>query len=100
MRNGYKILWTDHALIELAATVTYLDTNFSEKELAKLANEIEKTTRLISTNPFLFSETQTKTGVRRVNVARYNTLYYRIKNDTVEILSFFSNRQNPDNLSL
>lgn len=31
MRNGYKILWTNHALNELEKIFEYLEINFSEK---------------------------------------------------------------------
>ncbi len=95
MGNGYKIVWTDFALGELSKTIEYLEENFTDKEIQKLANEIEKTVILISNNPTIFSESETK-KVRKVVILRYNTLYYRTVNKNVEILSFFSNRQNPD----
>lgn len=37
MENGYKILWTDNALVELKQTIDYLKQNWSEKEINKLA---------------------------------------------------------------
>jgi len=95
MTNGYKILWTDHALEELSETIQYLETFFSEKEINRLANKIEETITLISQNPLLFPVSDTK-NVRKINLLKFNTIYYRIKNDTVEIISFFSNRQNPE----
>lgn len=94
MRNGYKILWTDHALSELEETIEYLETNFSEKELKRLAQKIESMTELIAQNPKLFSKSDTK-EVYRVSILKLNTMYYRVQNDTIEILSFFSNRRNP-----
>ena len=36
-----------------------------------------------------------KKGVRRVVIMKYNTLYYRVIDKRVEILTCFSNRQNP-----
>ena len=41
MKNGYKIQWTDHALIELGNTLKYLEENFSKKEIQKLAQKTE-----------------------------------------------------------
>ena len=35
MTSGYNILWTEHALTELEATITYLEKNWTEKELKK-----------------------------------------------------------------
>lgn len=96
MKSGYKIEWTNHALLELKTTFEYLDQNWSEKELSKLSYEIERTLNLISQNPQIFSQTKGK-NIRRVVILKYNTLYYRIKGENrVEILSFFSNRQHPD----
>lgn len=37
-------------------------------------------------------------GIRKVVIKKFNTLYYRQKEDRIEIISFFSNRQNPGNL--
>lgn len=101
MESGYKILWTANALLELKETYSYLEFNWTERELRNLSIELEKTLNIISKNPKLFQESETK-SVRRVVVKKYNTLYYR-ENDiskVVEILAFFSNRQNPDKLKM
>ena len=96
MKNGYSIEWTDNALSELKATFDYIEHNWTEKELRKLSNDIERTVNLISNNPNLFPITEGR-NVRKAVVKKLNTLYYREKNNKrVEILSFFSNRQSPN----
>ena len=95
MANGYKIFWTDFALSELEKTIEYLEENWTERELRNLAIEIEETLNLISHNPNLFQKSDIKKEIRRVVVAKHNTLYYRINNNSIEIISFFSNRQSP-----
>ena|SRR5215213_4191034 len=94
MKSGYKILWTDNALQELERTIEYLERNFTRKELEKLSQKIENIVSLISQNPRLFSKSDKK-DIYRVTILKFNTMYYRIKGDNIEILSFFSNRQNP-----
>jgi plasmid stabilization system protein ParE len=37
MTNGYKIFWTEFALSELEKTITYLEENWTEKELMNMA---------------------------------------------------------------
>ncbi|MDW5289935.1 hypothetical protein [Formosa sp. PL04] len=55
MRSGYKILWTDHAISELKYTIDYLEVNWTEKELKKLAAKLDHTTiEIISKNPEIF----------------------------------------------
>jgi len=96
MKNGYRIEWTDNALSELKKTYDYIENNWTEKELRKLSTEIEKTVNLISNNPNLFPITEGR-NVRKVVIKKLNSLYYREKeNKRIEILSFFSNRQNPN----
>lgn len=95
MKSGYKILWTDFALKELENTVEYLKENWTEKELHNLASKLEETLSIIAQNPKLFPESDIKKDVYRVVVLKYNTLYYRLIRDQIEIISFFSNRQNP-----
>ena len=95
MKNGYNVLWTDHALQELAETYSYLEEHFTKKELQKLSIEIEYTLSLISKNPSLFPLSES-IGIHRVVIKKFNTMYYRVKGNSIEILSFFSNRQNPN----
>ena len=100
MTSGYRILWTDFALKELEATIEYLLENWTEKELKSLASKIEETLELISMNPNLFLCSDVKKDIRRVVVAKYNTMYYRKIEDKIEIISFFSNRQSPKSRKL
>jgi plasmid stabilization system protein ParE len=95
MINGYKIYWTEFALTELEKTIEYLKENWSDKELENLALDLEKTLSLLSHQPTLFQVSDIKKDVRRVVVSKFNTLYYRMNGNKVEILSFFSNRQHP-----
>jgi plasmid stabilization system protein ParE len=94
MENGYKILWTNNALAELTDTFVYLKENFTEKELKILSKEIEHILILVSRNPHIFPISESK-KIRRAIIRKYNTMYYRENGNTVEILSFFSNRQSP-----
>jgi plasmid stabilization system protein ParE len=95
MKNGYKIFWTDNALKELQKTIEYLEENWTEKELRNLAKNLEKTLTLISQNPYIFQASDVKKDVRRSVILTLNTMYYKVSENNVEILSFFSNRQNP-----
>ena len=95
MKNGFRIRWTDNALKELEETIAYLETNWTEKELRKLSKALDKTLNLISQNPYLFQSSDYKKDVGRAIILSLNSLYYRIKEQDVDILSFFSNRQKP-----
>ena len=94
MKSGYNILWTSNALTEIEKTIEYLDENFSGKEIKKLGEKIEEITNLISQNPLIFPKSETQ-NIHKVVLLKYNTMYYRVNDENIEILSFFSNRQSP-----
>lgn len=96
MKNGYKIFWTDNALNELEEVYNFLEQYWTEKEIKKLSLQIEKTIQLVSQNPYIFQASEEGFHIRRVVILKLNSMYYRINNNTVEILSFFQNRKNPN----
>jgi plasmid stabilization system protein ParE len=100
MKNGYKVFWTENALIELEVTILYLQSNWTTIEIRNLFESLDKTITLLSRNPLIFTVSHNKKMVRRVIILSFNTLYYRVVGDKVEILSFFSNRQNPNKLNV
>lgn len=94
MKSGYNISWTPNALNELEETIKYLQKNFSDKEITKFARKIESFSEIISQNPYIFPMSE-HTNIHKAIILTFNTAYYRIKDNNVEILSFFSNRQSP-----
>lgn len=95
MKSGYNIFWTENALSELSDTIDYLERNFTEKEIKKLVLHIENTIDLISRNPNIFPKSEFR-NIQKVTVLKFNTFYYRMQNEKIEILSFFSNRQSKE----
>lgn len=94
MENGYNILWTPNALEELEQTIEYLQLHFTDKEIKKLVQKIESLIEIISQNTFIFPISESK-NIHKLVILEFNTMYYRVNNGSVEILSFFSNRQSP-----
>ena len=84
---------------ELSETVEYLEREFSQKEIDNLGDEIERITSIISQHPNIFPNSD-RLKTRKAVILKFNTLYYRIMNDKIEIVSFFSNRQSPDKMKL
>lgn len=70
MENGCKILWTDLALEELAQTVNYLQKEFTDKEIKKLAEEIEEILSFISQNPKIYPISD-KTKIRKAVILNF-----------------------------
>lgn len=89
MKNGHKILWTDHALKELQDTFEYLQEHWSDKELKNLANNLEKTLNLISNNPNLFQSSEYKKDIRRAVVMKFNTCIIKLMKIQLKLFHSF-----------
>jgi len=100
MANGYKIRWTENALSELAEIIYYLKTHWTERELNRFSSDLDHTIQLISKNPKLFQASIEKPDIRKAVILKLNTLYYRVNSGSVEILSLYLNRKNPEKRKL
>jgi len=98
MKNTYKLIWSDEALNNLKGIVDYLENRWTKREIKKFALLLEKQLKLIEENPFLFAESNKSNGLRKSVLSRQTTIYYRIIDYEIRIITLFDNRQNPNRL--
>lgn len=98
MKNTYKLVWSDEALNNLQGIIDYLENSWTEREIKKFAQLIDKQLILIKNNPFLFAESNKSDGLRKSVLSRQITIYYRILNYEIRIITLFDNRQNPNKM--
>ena len=60
MKNTYKLIWSDEALLGLKNIINYLELKFSEKDTRKFAKKFDKQLSIIRTtqNCFHYQPTQ------------------------------------------
>ena len=98
MKSTYKIFWTDEALTNLADIIDYLEHRWTEREIKNFAKLLNQQINLIQTNPELFPTSSTSNRLRKSVLSKQITIYYRLDNDEIRIVSLFDNRQNPKRL--
>ncbi len=98
MKNTYKIIWSEEALFNLKRIIDYLEQRWTGKEIRKFSNLLDRQLRLIENNPQLFALTNKSKGIRKAVLSHQTTIYYRITDHEVHILTLFDNRQDPDKL--
>ena len=96
MKSGYKLFWTELADKELEEAIIYLEENWTEREIKNLFIKLDTTLKILTSNPFIFQISDIEEDIRRAVIAKYNSLYYRINSDTIEIISFYNNRKDPN----
>ncbi len=91
-----KIIWTKTARATFEAILSYLKENFSDKIVENFIDETDKKIDQIKKFPESDRKSKQVKGVRKVNIGKRTSMYYRVKTKVISILSFFDTRQNPD----
>ena len=87
-----KIIWSDIAKLEFQDILKfYLERNQSTTYSLKLLDETEDLLKTLSKNEFIGRLTSNKET--RVIPMKVYLIFYEIKKDTIEIVSFWDNRQ-------
>jgi len=98
MKNTYKLIWSDEALFNLKGIIDYLENRWTKREIKRFALLLDRQLKLINDNPFLFAESDKSNGLRKSVLSRQTTIYYRIVDYEIHIMTLFDNRQNPNKL--
>jgi plasmid stabilization system protein ParE len=95
MKNTYKLIWSDEALNNLKDIIDYLENRWTQREIRKFAQLLDKQLNRIKDNPFTYTETNRSNGLRKSVLSKQTTIYYRIYESEIRIVTLFDNRQNP-----
>ncbi len=92
---AHKIIWLPKAEKRFEQIIQYLEQNWSEKEVKEFIKRTNAIIHIISINPNAFRYSKSKKIYEAV-VTKHNLLLYRKKLNTIELLTFFDVRQNPN----
>ncbi len=98
MKNIYKLIWSSEALNNLKAIVNYLEIRWTKREIIKFSQLLENKITIIIDNPFLFPESIKSKGIRKAVLTKQTTIYYRIIDNEIHLITLYDNRQNPNKL--
>jgi len=92
-----KIVWTPQAISGLNKVVTYLEENWTKKEIYNLENKINELIERILKFPKICPASSKHNNIRKGLVDKNNYLIYRINSTKriIEIINFRGTRQRP-----
>jgi len=97
MSKVYSVVWSSLAENDFSNILDYLHCKWNNRVTNNFIDKIEYTIKQIQINPKLFPLIHNN-GIRRCVVTQHNTIFYRINNNTIEILRLYDTRQDPDKL--
>ena len=94
-----NVIWSDSAIADVSDNIDYLEIVFSDKEVSLFLNNIDNVLNILRLGNIIFISSG-YIDVYKVPIVSQITLFYKIQNDTVFLLRFWNNRQNPENFNL
>lgn len=94
-----RIVWTTEADLTYGNVILYLEKKWSEKEIRNFVTRVSEVLNLLSQNPQLYRRSKKK-NIYQAVITKHTTLYYKLKNDSIDLLTFWDNRQSTDRLKI
>lgn len=99
MKNISKVIWSEEAVENLKKIIHYLEENWTEKEIKKFVQKLEKQILIITIQPDSFPKAN-NLDVHRSVLTKQTTIYYNVHQESIRIVTIFDTRQNPKKLKL
>ena len=102
MRNGSnerKLEWSLEAQANLNNIITYLENEWTAKEIRYFSERLEKQLSVILQTPEIYKTSSRKLGLRECQITNHNTLFYTYDDEKLYIVAIFDNRQDPQKLN-
>lgn len=90
-----KIRYSKRAKKEYIELLDYLIEDFGKIVAEKVDTIIFNTLKQITINPTQYPESKERKGIRRCVLSKQTTIYYRVRHNYIEVVTFWANRKNP-----
>lgn len=94
------IEWSPLAREEYFSLLDYLSTEWGSTVTLNFIKRVEHVLEHISNHPEMYPATEHRKAVRRCVVSKQTTLYYRVLDQKIQLITLFNTHQNPENLDL
>lgn len=97
---SYAISWMPEAEKTFNENIEYLARQWTLDVINNFLDRVDEVIETIEKNPFLYPTYREYDNIRKCPVTKQITLFYRIKDKQVDLLTFWNNYQNPESLNL
>ncbi len=95
-----KIKWSKRAEKSFDKIVDYLEDEWSEANAKKFVRKTNKLLGQIAENPEMCPSVEGKEEVRKGLVTKQSSVFYKIMDNFIKLITFWDNRRDQDNLKL
>lgn len=93
-----KVVLSKRAAYKLDKLLNYLETEWSEKVKKDFIQKLDRSFAQIQKYPDSCPKSEIIKGLHRLPVSKQTSVYYRFNTKTIQIVTFFDNRMEPEKL--
>ncbi|TRX53021.1 type II toxin-antitoxin system RelE/ParE family toxin [Fulvivirga sp. M361] len=86
-----EIFWTDEAKKDLDNIIEYLESRWTDREISKFFNRLEKCLAHIQKAPHRSKDSLRKPGTKEYQHSPQTTIFYSYDNDKINLLRLWAN---------
>jgi len=92
---AFDVFYTPIAKETFILVYNFISEKFSIRVADQFLKKAEKTIELIAQQPLIYKSSSIDEKVRIANFTKNTSLFYQINGNTINLLFFFDNRQEP-----
>jgi len=96
----FEVIISERAEQNLDEIIEYLQTDWNEIVKSDFLDAIQKCIDILTVNPNSFPIFSVKKNIRKCLITKHNAMYYRVSEQSVEIITIRDTRKNPRTLKL
>lgn len=100
MASHRHVKWSSAAKVDIGNISDYIMLEWGKSVLTRFLVKLDRIIYQISINPKQYPEINTELKIRKCVVTKQNTLFYKIKGETIEIVRIYDTRQDPGKLKI
>jgi len=88
----YKLFWSKESISNLESILSFLESEWTDREMTNFKRRLSKQLELIEKNPRLFPISDVQPRLRKAVLSKQTTIFYELKDYEIHIAYLFSNR--------
>lgn len=92
---AYQIIYKKRFLKKLFKLLGYLNDEWGSDVANKFILQLQKRLKTLSTQPYIGTPSSELKFVRSILITRQNRLFYRIKENIIEVINLYDTRSDP-----
>jgi plasmid stabilization system protein ParE len=95
-----EIIWLPEAEKTFNANIEYLSEKWTVQVINDFLDRVDEAIVHIVENPYMYASHNNREDIRKCPLTKQTTLYFKIKEQGIDLLTFWNNYQDPDKLDL